>query len=101
MKTIYQQRITPNNWEILGIENFFKYGYEIDEMIYSDNTLHFDIEDNRFGIYKISHGEDIFITLFNDDSDNRTFRLDTSRDLFIEMDEDFNFIQSITDLNSL
>lgn len=104
MKTmsIYSQRVELNNWEILGIESYLKENFNLfDEFIYSDKTIHADGENNRFGIYKISHGEDLYITLFYDEGENITFRLNLSSDNFYQLDNDFNFIAEFDNIFEL
>jgi len=88
MKTIYSQRIDLNNWEILGIEKYFNDTFSLEDFIYSDKTLHYD----DFAIYKISHGEDVYITHVIDGGENINYRLCLGTDTFHEITEDFDFI---------
>jgi len=88
MNTIYSQRLELNNWEIKGIDSYLYGIFNLDDSIYTDKTLHFD----DFGVYKISHGDDLYITQFNDDKENVTYRLNLSTGTFTEISEDFDFI---------
>ena len=90
--TIYSQRIDLNNWEILGIEKYFENNFGLNDFIYSDKTINIHIDDNVFGIYKISHGDDLYLTLFNDDSENITYRLNLVNDNFYQLSENFEFV---------
>lgn len=98
MGTIYSQRVSLNNWEVLGIEKYLTEQFELSDFIYSDDTIHVDIEEKRFGVYKISNGEDLYITLFLDDEANRTFRLNLATDDFCQLDEEFNFIAEVKNI---
>ena len=93
METIYKKRIELNNWEILGIERYFSENFNLNEFIYSDKTIHVDINEQRFGIYKISNGEDIYITEFLDEEQNKNFRLNLANCDFSQLDEEFNHIE--------
>lgn len=90
--TIYSNRLDLNNWEILGIQSFFNEYFELKDFVYCDKTIHADVENDRFGIYKISHGEDVYITKFTDDK-STNYRLNLGSLDFHEIDEDFNFIK--------
>ena len=94
MKTsIYSNRIELNNWEISGIEAFLKETFNLDDVfIYADKTIHLDLNENRYGIYKISKGEDLYCTIFNDDRENETFCFNLSDDNFTKLSENFDFI---------
>jgi len=94
MNTIYNTRIELNNWEIIGVEKYLNDTFGIDGFIHSDKTIHFD----EFGIYKISHGEDLYITQFNDDKENVTYRLCLGTDTFHHITETFDFIAEVNNI---
>jgi len=97
MKTIYSNRIELNNWEIIGIQAFLTENYEVNDFIYSDNTIHLDLEEKRFGIYKTG-SEDLYITLFLDNEPNKNYRLNLGDNMFHQLDEEFNFITEVENI---
>lgn len=99
MESIYSKRVELNNWEIIGIENFLNENFDYSDFIYSDKSIHFDINENRFSVFKISSGDDLYFTLFNDGSENRNFRLTLSDNTFQELTNDFDFVAEFTNLN--
>ena len=102
MKTsLYSQRIELNNWEIIGIENFLNENFDYSDFIYIDKSIHFDIDENSFSVFKIRSGDDLYFTLFNDESENRNFRLNLADDNFYELTENLDFIAEFTNLENL
>jgi len=99
METIYNKRVSLNNWEIIGIETFLNQNFDYSDFIYSDNSIHFDIDEKRFSAFKISNGDDLYFTLFNDESENRNFRLNLGDSSFYELTETFDFIAEFNNLN--
>lgn len=103
MKTsIYSNRIELNNWEILGIQAYLMNNFDChDAFVYSDKTIHFDSENTRFGIYKISNGEDLYLTAFNDDRQNMTYRLNLGHGNFSQITENFDFVADVENIFEL
>ena len=102
MKTsLYSQRIELNNWEILGIQAFLFENFGYSDFIYCDKAVNFDLNENRFCAFKLSSGDDLFFTLFDDNIEIRNFRLNLADDNFYELTENLDFIAEFTNLENL
>lgn len=97
--TIYNQRVEMNNWEIIAIQKYLTGVFNLsDDFVYSDKAIHLDIKENYFSFYKVSNGDDLYITQFIDDGENKTFRLDLLNDHFYQLDNEFNLIDEVENI---